>query len=262
MNAATERPRIVIGIVLVLLGALFLLANAGILRGFRVWDVLWGVFWLWLGAAVVGPRGRSVGAGRLALGLVLIAIGVITLADGLGLIAFSAGDLFGRFWPVVLIALGLAILLERPLERTLVLGYESNRRASTPAGSTASDRIVHDTLFGDFKLTQPDWQLRDIQANIVIGDMKIDLGRAKIPEGETTIDLRALIGDIDVWAPPDLPVALEVQCAFVTLNHYGRKQDVILRRYTDTPAGFESAPRRVRVRANLLFGDLNLTRAG
>jgi len=250
MNAATERPRIVIGIVLVLLGALFLLANAGILRSFSVWDVLWGVFWLWLGAAVVGPRGRSVGAGRLALGLVLIAIGVITLADGLGLIVFSAGDLFGRFWPVVLIALGLAIL------------YESNRRASTPAGSTASDRIVHDTIFGDFKLTQPGWQLRDIQANIVIGDMKIDLGRAQIPEGETTIDLRALIGDIDVWAPPDLPAALDVQCAFVTLNHYGRKQDVILRRYTDTPAGFESAPRRVRVRANLLFGDLNLTRAG
>ncbi len=248
MDAATERPRILVGAVLVLLGALFLLNNAGILRGFSVWDTLWGVFWLWLGTAVVGPRGRGVGATRLALGVGLIVVGVVTLADGIGLIDFSAGFLFSRFWPLILIVLGILIL------------YESNR-ARVAGPPISDDRIEHDSIFGDFKLTQPGWQLRQIQASTVIGDMKIDLARAHIPGGETLIDLRAVIGDVDILAPPDLPVALDAQCVLVTVNHFGRKQDIALRRYAEVPDGFALAARRVRVRVNLVFGDVSLTHA-
>jgi predicted membrane protein len=247
MNTAIDRPRALIGAVLVLVGGLYLLSNFGIVRGLDVWGLLWGAFWLWLGAVVVGPRGRGVGAARLALGLLLIVAGAVTLADGLGLIDFSFGFLVSRFWPLILIGLGALIL------------YESNR-ARVPGA--ASDRIEHDSIFGDFKLTQPGWQLRDVRVSTVIGDTKIDLNRARIPEGETVIDLRAVIGDVDIWTPPDLPVALDVQCVFVTVEHHGFKQDVMLRRYTNIPPGFESAPRRVRVRANLVFGDINLTRAG
>lgn len=254
MNATMDRPRLIFGIVLLALGGLFLLSNLGILRGLSVWETLWGIFWLWLGAVVIGPRGQGAGmarsAGRKVLGLILIVIGVVTLGDGLGLIPFSAGYLLSRFWPLVLIGIGLLIL------------YESSRRAVTDADPAASNRIAYDSIFGDLKLTQPGWQLRNVQANTLIGDMKIDLARAQIPDGETTLDLRAVIGDIDVWAPPDLPVALEAQCAFVTVNDFGRRQDVILRRYEATPPDFDLASRRVRVRANLVFGDVNLTRAG
>jgi lia operon protein LiaF len=249
MNATTDRPRLLIGLLLVSVGALYLLSNLGILHGFNVWAFVWGIFWLWLGAAVVGPRGRGVGATRLALGLLLIFIGGATLLDGLGLIDFSFGQFLSQFWPVILIGLGVLILIE-------------SNRPRTAGPLESSDRIVHDSIFGDFRLRQPGWQLRDARVSTLIGDIKIDLSKATIPEGETTIDLRTLIGDIDVWAPPDLPVALDVQCAFVSLNRFGHKQDVILRRYSDAPAGYEAAPRRVRVHADLIFGDLNLIRAG
>ena len=248
MNTTADRPRVLIAGALILAGVLFLLSNAGLLRDFGVWDILWGVFWLWLGAAVVGPRGRGVGAGRLALGLLLIVIGAGTLVEGIGLIDFSFGFLLSRFWPVILIALGALILFE-------------SSRARAAGSATAADRIVHDSIFGDFKLTQPGWQLRNVRANTVIGDMKVDLSRAHISDGETTIEVSAVIGDIDVWAPPDLPVALDAHCTFVTIDHFGRRQDVILRRYTDVPADYDIAPRRVCVRADLIFGDLSLIRA-
>jgi lia operon protein LiaF len=205
--------------------------------------------WLWLGAVVVGPRGRGVGAGRLALGLLLIAVGVVTLAHGVGLIGFSFGDLLFRYWPLILIALGVFLL------------YQYNR-GPAPGSASTVERIEHDSIFGDFKLTQPGWRLRDVRVSSVIGDMKIDLSKADIPDGETLIDLSAVVGDIDVWAPLDLPVALDARCTFVSLNHFGRKQDVRLQRYTDTPADFTSSARRVRIRVDLVFGDLTLTRVG
>ena len=250
MNAASDRPRILVGIGLLILGVVFLSSNFGFLRGLNAWGVLWGMFWVWLGAVVIGPRGQAVGSGRLALGLLLLVNGVVTLGDGLGVIPFSAGYLFSRFWPIVLIALGLLVLVE------------SGRRQTAPAEASASKRIWYDVVFGDIRLTEPGWELRDVQANILIGDMKINLARAQIPDGETPINVRALIGDIDVRAPRDLPVAIDVQCVLATLNLYGRKLDVVLRRHVDVPQGYDLAPKRVRVCANMLFGDLNLTRAG
>lgn len=249
MNITADRPRALIGILLVLIGVLYLLSNAGLLVGFSVWDIVWGVFWVWLGSVVVGPRGRGVGAGRLTLGLLFIVIGAVTLANGIGLINFTFGSLLTQFWPVILIAFGVIVL------------YESNRPRASGI-SAESDQIEQEFIFGDFKLIRPGWQLRDVRASAVIGDMKIDLSKADIPDGETTIDLRAVIGDIDVWVPRDLPVALEARCTFVTINHFGLKQDVFLRRYVHTPAEYASAPRRVRVQADLVFGDLNLTRTG
>jgi lia operon protein LiaF len=249
MNTTLDRPRIAIGVILMLIGVLWTLSNLGILRGFSLWDILWGVFWIWLGATVVGPRGQSVGAARLTLGVVLLVIGALNIVDGIGLFDFSFGNLIGQFWPLILIALGFALLQE---SRT----REAERRGD-------GERIHHDTILGDLKLTDPNWPLRDLTASTVIGDMQIDLSRAQIPAGETRIELRAVIGDIDIWVPQGLPLALEVQWAgVVTLNRYGHRQDLILRRESDAPPDFESAPRRVRVRVNLVIGDLSLTRAG
>jgi len=178
-----------------------------------------------------------------------ITVGAITLAHGAGLIGFSFGDLLFRYWPLILIALGVFLL------------YQYNRRPA-PGLPSAVERIEHDSIFGDFKLTQPGWRLRDVRASSVIGDMKIDLSKADIPDGETVLDLSAVVGDIDVWAPLGLPVALDARCTFVSLNHFGRKQDVRLQRYTDAPADFASSARRVRIQVDLVFGDLTLTRVG
>jgi lia operon protein LiaF len=273
MKTAADRPQLVFGILLVLLGSLFLLNNAGILHGFSVWQTLWGFFWLWLGGVVLGylPAAliferdrstgawpdkmgrRSVGSGRRMLGLIFVLIGAFTLIDGLGLITFSVGDVVSRLWPLILIGLGAAILAE---------ARRASARSSEVGQPAPADQIIYDHIFGDLKLNQPGWRLRDVRATTVIGDMKIDLTKASIPDGETHIDLRAVIGDVDVWAPADVSIALDVQCVFVTININGRKQDVAFRRFVDTPVDYDLMPRRVRVRADLVFGDLNLTRAG
>lgn len=249
MNVTLDRPRIAIGIILMSIGALWLLRNFGILRGFDLWGILWGLFFIWLGATVVGPRGRGVGSARLTLGSVLLLLGAISLVDGVGLLSFSLGSLISSFWPLILVILGLALL------------REGNRQSGDHAISP--DHIRHDSIFGDFKLTEPGWKLQHVYASTVIGDTKIDLSKAQIPEGETIIDLRAVISDIDLWVPTELPVALEVQWAgFVTINRYGQKHDLLLRGEKFIPPEFESALKRIRVRLNLVFGDFSLTRAG
>jgi hypothetical protein len=56
--------------------------------------------------------GRS--SGRVLVGLLIVAVGLIMLADRIGL---SGIHLSGRFWPFFLIALGLVRLLDPKVDR-------------------------------------------------------------------------------------------------------------------------------------------------
>jgi phage shock protein C len=56
----------------------------------------------------------EIGRGREILALVLVALGLLMLADNLQL--YRIGDA-GRFWPILLIAAGALILLSRERER-------------------------------------------------------------------------------------------------------------------------------------------------
>lgn len=61
----------------------------------------------------IEERGNS---GRVVVGLVIVAVGVVMLIDRTGLADISL-HLSGRFWPFILIALGIARLFDPPRRR-------------------------------------------------------------------------------------------------------------------------------------------------
>jgi hypothetical protein len=57
-------------------------------------------------------RTMSLRPGRTVLGLALVTVGVLFLLDQAGTI--DAGDVIGDWWPVIIIAIGVVQLAERP----------------------------------------------------------------------------------------------------------------------------------------------------
>ncbi|MGZ6343278.1 MAG: LiaF transmembrane domain-containing protein [Candidatus Limnocylindrales bacterium] len=71
----------------------------------------------------------------LAWGVILIGIGLLFLADTMSSGRFDAGEAFARWWPLILLVLGGAILLEavwpgRPEVRSLALDLAGAERAT------------------------------------------------------------------------------------------------------------------------------------
>ncbi len=96
-------PGLVFGLLLVLLGVVFFLS----VQGFVSWGDWWKYFIIGLGAILVldvlvryvlGAR-RGAMFGRFITGLILASVGVVFLFG------------LGKWWPLILIAAGLAILL-------------------------------------------------------------------------------------------------------------------------------------------------------
>ncbi len=80
---------------------------------------LWPVFLLMAGTGFLGQFIFSGfrNPGTLLTGVVVTAIGAIALAFTLGLLNRNLGALIFKFWPVALIALGLAILAQSLFKR-------------------------------------------------------------------------------------------------------------------------------------------------
>ena len=123
-NEDARRPsRIVGGILLVLVGAVFLMQNAGIVHAGRVWD-WWPMLLVWIGLSrILAPRRGH----HFASGVVVLVLGIALQLDRLGLIWIRMRDL----WPVMLILAGLALVSESYIQRR---GRPGSLESTAPGG--------------------------------------------------------------------------------------------------------------------------------
>lgn len=182
------------------------------------------------------PRRRPVGdVGRILLGLVVIAVGVLFLLDSAGVL--DAGEAIADWWPAALVALGLLELSERPhgvisslvlvaagavllLFTTGVLDEDSWdtiwplaviaggllvltrwRGGGAPAGEQPDDAITATGIFGGPHVRSSSQAFRRASLTAIFGGVTLDLRAAHpAPEG-ATVTATAAFGGIDVVVP-------------------------------------------------------------
>jgi hypothetical protein len=83
-----------------------------------------------------------------------------------------------------------------------------------------------------------------LSVKAVLGDCKVDLRRAEIPD-EVTIDVKVRLGDATIYVPPDARVQLTGRCIL---------GDRKVRGQADGPRGGPL----IRVRADVILGDLKV----
>lgn len=108
------------GTLLVIVGALLVLQNFGIVQAGSLGDY-WPLFLVWVGATrMFGPNRR----GHFVSGSVLLVLGVFFQLDQFGWAGVSIGDL----WPAFLVGIGAAMIFE---------GLRGRRAAIEPPDGTA-----------------------------------------------------------------------------------------------------------------------------
>ena len=173
--------------------------------------------------------------GQLIVGLVIVLIGVMLLVGNL----FHV-NLWDFFWPLVLIGLGVWLLL-RP--RTVGTGTKVQQR-----------------LLGDIRRSG-EWQVTDEEFWILVGDLKLDMTAAQIPEGETLIRSYGFVGDVKLVVPEGVGVSVS-STAFVTdAKVLGKKQDTFLATFRFASDNYETAERKIRLESTAFVTDLRIRRA-
>ncbi len=132
VNAEERRwSRIVGGLMLLILGSVFVLQNMGVLHAGRLGDY-WPLLFVWAGLVrmIGGPRGRH----HFASGAVVLALGIAFQLDRLGIVWIHARD----FWPLLLVVAGVALVAE-----SLMLRPRPQSQPDSFDGSSTSTSGTH-----------------------------------------------------------------------------------------------------------------------
>lgn len=189
-NASSQ---VVIGLLVVAFGVLFLLDNLNIIY-LRHVIFFWPLAFVMSGLVALcsdGPR-----SGRIS-GIVLIAIGLAMTLNRLGYWYIG----WRTFWPLVMIGLGGLILY-----RT-VGGGRSVRPVLAKDGVSAENLVDITAILGGFerRVSAPDFRGGEITA--IMGGCALDLREAVITT-EAVINVFAIWGGITIKVPPDWTVIL------------------------------------------------------
>lgn len=208
------------GAAFIVTGTLFLLQSAGVLQaGFAFWplvSLIVGVYLVIRGfvSGLFSLREKSSWM-KLAFGIWIGSWGLFETLHANGFVSVNGWEAVVRAWPVLLVALGLA-LVTGDLKIWFVAGPVEKR-----FGRQEVDRELRETQremgrLGDIHLGRKPWRLDGgLDVNHSIGDVRVDLTTAEITPGEHPIQINSSIGEVVVLVPADCSVKAS---AFTTLG--------------------------------------------
>jgi hypothetical protein len=204
-------------IVIIGVGALFLLQNLGVVYVREVWQ-FWPVILIALGISKLAEN-------NLPSGIVLTAIGGVFLANSLG---YINGGLWQFLWPLLLIGWGLALLLKAigvpvcgPFPQTFAgsTSASSTSTSSTSASSGSATSFAENTLdihvaFSAVERRIYSQEFAGGEIHVAFGAAEIDLRHATTNREEIFLEVHAAFGGIELMVPETWTVVLRGSAAF------------------------------------------------
>ncbi|NDV45621.1 hypothetical protein D0T49_00945 [Paludibacter sp. 221] len=217
-------PGFTFGIILVLLGMVFLAFNFGLFQ--NEWKrVLFSWQMLLIVVGVITFLHRN-----FFNGLVLIAVGGFFILPRLAQAAPEAFywvsyDFTRTYWPVLLIIAGILMLLHiiiRPHHHHKADYYSCSDTSYTgkknPHRTNYNRGFDRSTVFGNVEEIILDPVFTDGEINAVFGGVTMDLRKTSLAEGETRLELNAVFGGITLFVPEDWHVELHLTSVFGGFN--------------------------------------------
>lgn len=228
-----RRSTYAMGVFLLTLGVLLLVDRTG----FDIPSPIWAS----LGAAVAFAslsHLRQSPVWALIGGL----LGIVMFTNGVGITYLNLGRVWTYAWPLFLIAVGLYLIGS--------LGERGK-------GSSVVN-IMDDFRGGDGE----SWDLTDRTVWSVLGDIELDLARARIPEGTTHLKLNSVIGDTLLFVPESVGVEVVASNVIGTTDIFGHRYEGLMRSVNHRTSKFVEAPKRVRIQVHSVIGDVHIRRVG
>ena len=204
-NARGADPRLIVGLIFLLLGLYFLLNNFDLIP-FELPDYItsWQVFLILIGLLLLASRERQGG------GVILIVVGVVFLLPEF--FDVSVGEVVRQFWPLALVAIGVVLLVRRSQEKKTTNEFEVEGEAVTP------DRVWIDSvefidetaiLGGNDRLITSEY-FRGGKITTIFGSNEVNFVNARLAEGQHELDVFTLFGSTELTVPRDWNVTVDV----------------------------------------------------
>ena len=120
------------------------------------------------------------------------------------------------------------------------------------------DPYFKNKLLGEYRQIEQNYIIEDINIQTGFGDVQIDLSDTIIPQGETVILIRGLIGNIELNVPSDIGMSVQTSllCGKINLLKDSKTAFNLTQKYQST--GYKNASRKIKIVVSLLIGDIEV----
>ncbi|MCL1990943.1 MAG: cell wall-active antibiotics response protein LiaF [Defluviitaleaceae bacterium] len=120
------------------------------------------------------------------------------------------------------------------------------------------DPYFKNKLVGEYRHFEQDYAIEDINLQTGFGDVQIDLSDRIIPQGETVVLIRGMVGNIYLNVPSDvgLSVQLSLLCGKITLLEDGKTAFNVTQKYQSVD--YQETSRKIKIVISLFVGDIEV----
>lgn len=220
--------RIFAGLLIIVLGALFLLGNLGRIDVGDLLSEYWPLIIICIGVwHLLAHNFRQLGTG-----LILIAIGCVFLLIKWDILGVSFWKVF---WPGLIIAVGLWILLKPRFK-----GFEGK------VPEIKEDDLDAFVIFAGINRRLDSKEFRGGKATALFGGIELDFTNTKLAGNQATVDLTAMFGGIEIRVPRNWKVVVD---SHAILGGVGDKHS------SESPDKIEAT---LFVKATAIFGGVDI----
>ena len=185
---------------------------------------------------------------RYFWGSVFVGLGVLLLLDNLNVIDF--GEFVARFWPVMIIIVGLLITFGKRPNRAYVHGDID--------AIEDSENLQLSHTFGDIRLKLNSAAFTGGNLSNVFGNIEVDMENIKLSEGTHNLKFSGVFGDMILILPKNIPVSISAETSFGTIRIKERSSSGVAGRLHFATEGIESVPHKLLIEAHQTFGDIRV----
>ena len=118
-----------------------------------------------------------------------------------------------------------------------------------------TETYLKNMFVGNVRMMDHIYELEDINVQYGACDVEIDLTTAMIPEGETVIVIRGVVGNIRLYVPYDIELSLNHSVIVGRVLLPGHEETGFNRNVTFRTEQYKEAPRRIKIISSLVVGD-------
>lgn len=182
-----------LGIILILIGAGFLLDQFSIISFGDIFSLYWPSFLILIGISGLFDK-KSSKTGNM----IIIVLGGLLQLDRLDLIDVN---IYKLFWPILLIIIGLKTIFSNDKIKTEF--KSDSRKENMTKNITLEDRIDIFAIFSGIETNIQSKEFKGGKATAILGGIELDLRDAKFDNREILIEINAILGGVDIQVSPD-----------------------------------------------------------
>lgn len=247
--------QIVIAILLSALGIILLLINIGVIS----WEIkeLFVVFY---------PYGLFVyGIGELIntflkkkqhfwWSIFILIFSSLLIMDRAGILSFHFNDGW-KLWPLLLIYFGAGMIFRN---KKMKVSFKTDFPLEEKESSSL--RRIRGLSIGDVDFKKQNWAVEPMDLYNTIGDYFIDFSKGFIPDKETPVKVRGLIGEVRMIIPEDVPVKISAAVSVGEVKVFDYAPENIRHNITYKAENYDEAARKLNITVELKVGSIRIDR--